>query len=224
MASARVLIADDHPLVVEALSIAARSALPELVADSAGTIAAAEAVARAKPGFRLVLLDLMLPDARGFSGFLRLRHLLPGVAIAIVTAEQRPELIATARMLGAAGYLSKAMPLDDMARAMREILSGRIVFPPHAGFAAAADAARARIAKLSGAQLRVMFAVADGKPNKQVALELGVTEATVKAHLTAIFRSLGVINRTQALLALQPLLSPANARSDDRGNEGAPGS
>lgn len=206
MVSARVLIADDHPLVVEALSLAVRSSMPEMAVDKASSIAEAEALATERRGYKLVLLDFMLPDARGFSGFLRLQHALGPVPIVMVTAQGRPALIEAARALGAAGFLSKSLPLDEMARAMREVIAGRTVYPPATTGDAGAGSARERIDSLSGAQLRVLLALADGKLNKQVAGDLGVTEATVKAHLTVIFRKLGVNNRTQALLSLQPLL------------------
>lgn len=207
MAGSRLLIADDHPLVLEALSLAVRSILPGVIIDTAGAIAEAERLAAARQDYRLVLLDLMLPDARGFSGFMRLQHVLGQVPIVIVTAHRRPELVEAARALGAAGFLSKTQPLDMLAASLGKVLAGGTVFPPpgEPGDAGVADA-RARIAELSAAQLRVLLALADGRLNKQIAGDLGVTEATVKAHLTAIFRKLRVDNRTQALLAVQPLL------------------
>jgi DNA-binding NarL/FixJ family response regulator len=207
-------LADDHPLIREGLALAVRAAMPELVIDSVGSIAEAEAMIARHRGYRLVLLDLMLPDARGFSGFLRLQHALGRTPIVMVSARQKPELIEAARALGAAGYLSKAQPLDEMVGSLRQVLAGKSVFPAGigAGGSVAADA-RKRIAELSNAQLRVLTALADGRLNKQIAGDLGVTEATVKAHLTAIFRKLGVNNRTQAILAMQPLLG-------DQGEEG----
>ncbi|USI71697.1 response regulator transcription factor [Sphingomonas morindae] len=207
MSSPRLLIADDHPLVVEALAMAVRACIPGVVVDSAGSIAEAERLGRERRGYRLVLLDLMLPDARGFSGFLRLKQALPQVPIVIVTAHAAPDLVETAKSLGAAGFLNKAQPLDQMSAAIRTIHSGTAVFPTlSARRDTGAAAAKARIADLSDAQMRVLLALADGRLNKQIAGDLGITEATVKAHLTAIFRKLGVNNRTQALLAMQPLL------------------
>jgi DNA-binding NarL/FixJ family response regulator len=208
VSGSRLLLADDHPLIREGLALAARVAMPELTIDSVGSIAEAEATIARHRGYRLALLDLMLPDARGFSGFLRLQHALGEVPIVIVSARQQPELIEAARALGAAGYLSKAQPLDETLGSLRTILSGKTVFPPMSGkMSSDVSDARARIADLSGAQLRVLMALADGRLNKQIAGDLGVTEATIKAHLTAIFRKLGVNNRTQAILAMQPLLA-----------------
>jgi len=189
--------------------------MPELAIDSVGTIAEAEAVVARHKGYRLALLDLMLPDVWGFSGFLRLQHALGDVPIVIISAKQQPELVEAARVLGAAGYISKTQPLDETLASLRAALAGRTVFPTEAGrgHSEATAAARERIAELSSAQLRVLVALADGRLNKQIAGELGVTEATVKAHMTAIFRKLGVTNRTQAILVMQPLLADW---SDDR--------
>jgi DNA-binding NarL/FixJ family response regulator len=207
-----LLLADDHPLIREGLALAARVAMPELTIDSVGSIGEAEATIARHRGYRLALLDLMLPDSRGFSGFLRLQHVLGDVPIVIVSAKQNPELIEAARALGAAGYLSKAQPLDETLGSLRTVLSGKTVFPPvTARPQADVSEARSRISELSGAQLRVLMALADGRLNKQIAGELGVTEATIKAHLTAIFRKLGVNNRTQAILAVQPLLAADEA-------------
>lgn len=206
MADTRLLIADDHPLVREGLELALRNSLQGLIIDSVGSIAEAEAVIGRHPGgYRLTVLDLMLPDARGFSGFLRLQHLLGHTSIVIISANDRPELVSAARALGAAGYLSKTQRLDELVGSLRRVLGGERVFPSN-GESRAASTARERLGELSGAQLRVMLALADGRLNKQIAGDLNVTEATVKAHMTAIFRKLGVNNRTQAILAMQPLL------------------
>lgn len=202
-----VLIADDHPLTREGMSLAARAALPGVVVDNAGSIAEAEqAIAMRKGGYRLVLLDLILPDTRGFAGFLRLQHLLGDTPIVMISAHGERLIVEAARALGAAGFLVKTMPLDELAAWLREIVLGKVVFPAVAAVGAEVRSARDRIATLSGAQLRVMLALADGRLNKQIADDLKITEATVKAHLTAIFRKLHVTNRAQALLAMQPLL------------------
>ena len=204
-----VLIADDHPLTREGLSLAARAALPGISVDNAGSIAEAAAAIATRGTYRLVLLDFILPDAHGFSGLLRLQHLLGDTPIVMVSARQDVVIVEAARALGAAGFLFKSDALDDLAASLRQIAAGKAVFPPAATAAIAAGSARDRIADLSGAQLKVLLALADGRLNKQIAGDLDITEATVKAHLTAIFRKLGVSNRAQALLAMQPLLGDA---------------
>ncbi len=207
MVSGHVLITDDHPLTREGLGLAIKSAIPGVAIDVAGSIGEAEqAISLRKKDYRLVLLDFVLPDSRGFSGLLRLQHLLGATPIAFVSSNRDPAVIEAAQVLGAVAFLSKSLPLDDLAAALREVVAGRSVFPPLDGAVRSAQSARVLIGTLSGAQLKVMLALADGRLNKQIAGDLGITEATVKAHMSAIFRKLGVTNRAQALLAMQPLL------------------
>lgn len=201
----RVLIADDHPLIREGLAIAARAAMPGVTVDTAGTIGDAVAALKRHAKYRLILLDFVLPDARGFSGFLQLQHEAGRIPIAMISANENPTLVESARALGAAGFLHKTRPFDDLARDIRKLAEGQTSFPAVAA-GAAPSALRERIASLSGAQLRVLIALSDGRLNKQIAADLAVSEATVKAHMTAIFRKLDVANRAQALLAVQPLL------------------
>lgn len=201
----RILVADDHPLSREGLSMAVRHIFPDCSVLAAGTIAEAERLAGQHGDLRLVLLDLLLPDTHGFSGLIRLRLLRPAVPIAIITACRDPDLPVTARDLGAIAFLAKATSLDQIADALRKVGEGHEVFPPTAKNADSGPL-RDQIANLSQAQRKVLFALAEGHANKRIAHELAVTEATVKAHLTTIFRRLGVTNRMQAMLVLQPLL------------------
>lgn len=205
IAGGRVLIADDHPLIREGLGLAARAAIPGVTVDTAGTIGEALDALSRHGRYRLILLDFVLPDARGFSGFLQLQHQAGRVPIAMISAHENPALVESAQALGAAGFLYKTRPFDDLARDIRRLADGQTIFPPAESKAGTGDL-RDRIASLSGAQLRVLIALSDGRLNKQIAADLAVSEATVKAHLTAIFRKLDVGNRAQALLAVQPLL------------------
>jgi DNA-binding NarL/FixJ family response regulator len=211
VAGGYALIADDHPLSREGLALAVRAAVPGIGVDNAGSIAEAEAaIAQRKSGYRLLLLDFVLPDARGFSGFLQLQFALgPSTPIVMVSAHREAVIIEAAQALGAAAFLSKSLPIDELATSLRAVLRGARIFPEQDRDLAATQSARERIATLSGSQLKVMLALADGRLNKQIAGDLGISEATVKAHLTAIFRKLGVQNRAQALLAMQPLLGDA---------------
>jgi DNA-binding NarL/FixJ family response regulator len=202
----RALVADDHPLTREGLAMAARAALPGVSVMAAGSIAEARTLAERTP-LRMILLDFHLPDARGFSGLLTLQMHAPGTPIVVVTASEEPRLVEAARAVGAAGYLYKSLPLDDLAERLRRVDGGQQVFPPTTpNDAPALDDLLARLATLSNAQRAVLLALADGHANKQIARDLGVTEATIKAHLTVIFRKLGVSNRAQALLAARPLI------------------
>lgn len=211
MTAGHILIADDHPLTREGLTLAVKLAAPGIPIDTAGSIAEAEQAALLrKKGHKLVLLDFVLPDSRGFSGFLQLQHVLGETPIAFVSANRDPAIIEAARALGAVGFLSKSWPLDELTTALRDIMAGKRVFPLADTTPQPTRSARDLIATLSGAQLKVMLALADGRLNKQIAGDLGITEATVKAHMSAIFRKLGVTNRAQALLAMQPLLGEAD--------------
>jgi DNA-binding NarL/FixJ family response regulator len=206
-----VLVADDHPLTREGLSLAARAALPGSAIVGVGSVAEAVAEVERRADFRMILLDLQLPDARGYSGLMALQFRAPKVPIVVVTAREDPKLVEAARALGAAGFLFKSLPLDGIAASLRGIDEGQAHFPAAAAAAAGptVDAARARIAELSPAQHGVLLALANGQSNKEIARDLNVTEATIKAHMTAIFRKLGVANRSQALLAIQPLIGSA---------------
>lgn len=202
----RILIADDHPLCASALTMAAHAIDPAILVDAAGTLTQAEACARAaRPD--LVLLDLMLPDVQGFAGLALIRNLVPGVPIAIVSSRDEEPVVRQAIALGARGFLSKAAPLDRMVAAIRVLLEGGQWFPDGVlgEPGAAADDAAVRVGALSVAQLRVLRAIADGRQNKQIAFDLQLAEPTVKSHLGAIFRKLGVSNRTQPVLALHAL-------------------
>lgn len=200
-------MADDHPLCVAALTMAAHAVDATIAVEEAGTLAEAEARARAAPP-DLVLLDLMLPDVQGFAGLALLQAVLPGVPVAIVSSREDEAAVRQAVALGARGYLSKSAPLDRMIAAIRALLDGGRWFPedsPVPALAMPANDVAARMGTLSVAQLRVLHAIADGRQNKQIAWDLQLAEPTVKSHLAAIFRKLGVANRTQAVLALRAI-------------------
>lgn len=202
---AHILIADDHPMCATALAMAARVADPAVTIDSATTLAEAEGFAR---GARhdLVLLDLMLPDVQGFAGLALMRAVRPDAPVAIVSARDDPGVIAQAVALGAFGFVPKSSPIDQMVAAIRALLHGERWLPKGI-VAGPGDDRRVDVAQrmgtLSIAQLRVLRAIANGHQNKQIAYDLQLAEPTVKSHLSAIFRKLGVSNRTQAVLALQ---------------------
>lgn len=203
--SSRILIADDHPLTREGLALAARAASNGVAVDTAGTVAEALSMVSERSSYRLILLDLVLPDSRGFSGLMQLQHAAKATPIAMISAKEEAPLVEAAQALGAAGFLYKTRPLDTLVSELREILAGNCVFAQVPGSNGAAALSK-RIASLSSAQLKVLVAMADGRLNKQIAGDLALSEATVKSHLSAIFRKLGVVNRAQALLAVQPLL------------------
>ncbi len=202
----RILIADDHPICSEAVALAARRAIPDVATDQVGTLHLAEQAARRFARYRCVVLDLMLPDALGFSGLLRLQQILPKVPIAIISSLEDKAITAKALHLGAAAFLSKALPLPDLTAAIASLAAGDRQAPP----ADDPDTGglrdlRHRLDTLTTGQLRVVMALRAGQLNKQIAHDLGLGEATVKTHLAAAFRKLGVANRTQAVLLVRQL-------------------
>ena len=209
LASGRILVADDHPLIQEAIQFAVRARHPHMAVDVAGSIGEAATLIETNRDYRLLLLDYELPDAKGFGGFFRLQHLLGRVPIAILSAHDSEQIVSAARAVGAIGFLSKRQPLDTTVAGIELLLSGGRIFPNTPGPDDTAEDLRKKLDSLSTAQRRVLMALATGDLNKQIAGDLGVSEATIKAHLSAIFRKLGVNNRTQAILMMRPLTEPA---------------
>lgn len=197
----RILVADDHPMFRAAMVLAARRVRPEADIVEAGTLGTALAAAR-DGRFDLVLLDLQMPGAEGYSGVALLHAELPGVPILVVSSAEAARSAAAVQRFGAVGFLGKDQDLPTIEAAIAAALAGiRIAAPVEADL----DTVAAHVAALTPTQLRVLLGVLAGRLNKQIAHELGITEATVKAHMTAIMRKLDVQNRTQAVLAARAL-------------------
>ena len=202
--SGSVLIADDHPLFRQALRLAVEKALPGARIVEAGTLAAAAAAAAEAADLRLILLDLKMPGAVGYSGIALLHAERPDVPILVVSSADGAAAAEEVRAFGAIGFLHKGSDLDAIEAAVARSLGGRPVVRAEARGDGAA-AIRETVAGLTPTQLKVLLAVLDGQLNKQVAHNLGISEATVKAHMTAIMRKLDVRNRTQAALVARSL-------------------
>lgn len=205
-----VIIADDHPLFRDALKRAVLQALPGANLVEADSVAVLQQRAEAHADADLLLLDLHMPGAQGFSALVNIRALYPGLPIIVVSAHEEPSVMRRAVAHGASGYIPKSVPMDTIVAAVRSVLDGDVWLPPEsrgndAPLKSDEAAAAARIAQLTPQQFRVMAMIAEGLLNKQIAWELGLTEATVKAHMTAIMRKLGVSNRTQVALAASHL-------------------
>ncbi|GAA0646397.1 response regulator transcription factor [Brevundimonas lenta] len=203
----KILIVDDHPLVGEMLETAIRDSYVHLDVGRVTSATDAEAYARKHAAeIKLVVLDLMLPDTEGFTALLRLQQLLPNATIAILSARTDSHAVTMAKAFGVKGYLSKAMPVENLVNAVGALLRGEALFPDQTPVDPRAEELHRKAANLSPAQIRVLRALADGKLNKQIAAEMELTEGTVKQHMSAIFRKLGVNNRSQAIVAAAPLL------------------
>jgi DNA-binding NarL/FixJ family response regulator len=216
MAAFEILIADDHPLFRSALQQALTLGLgPDVRLVEAASIAELEACLVQKTDWDLVLLDLNMPGAYGFSGLVLLRGQYPHIPVVMISAQEEPSIVARAREFGASGFIPKSSPLELIQQAVRLVLDGEVWWPQQSqeaiALSAEAKAASAGLASLTPQQFRVLTMVCDGLLNKQIAYELGVSEATVKAHVTAIFRKLGVRTRTQAALLLQQLETIASS-------------
>lgn len=212
MAAYEILIADDHPLFRSALQQALTLGLgSEVRLVEAASIAELEACLGEKGDWDLVLLDLNMPGAYGFSGLVLLRGQYPQIPVVMISAQEEAAVVARSREFGASGFIPKSSPLEIIQQAVRQVLDGDVWWPPQVSAAAAvsaeAKAASAGLASLTPQQFRVLTMVCEGLLNKQIAFELSVSEATIKAHVTAIFRKLGVRTRTQAALLLQQMES-----------------
>ena len=201
--SYRLLIADDHPLFRGAL----REAVHGLLADVAEAGSFEQVVERLEAGgdVDLILLDLQMPGVRGFSGLMYLRAQYPSLPVAIVSANDDPVVIRRCVEFGAAGFLPKTLGVEALRAAIASVLAGEMWTPPDFELAGTTDAETAalirRLATLTPQQVRVLMMLSGGLLNKQIAYELGVSEATIKAHVSAILQKLGVDSRTQAVIA-----------------------
>ena len=203
----RIAIADDHPLMRDALASAIGSVAPGAKFLEAGTLDATLALVAQSPGPDLLLMDLHMPGAEGLSGVRAVRAQAPQVPIAVVSADDDPAAVRTMLALGVAGFIPKTESPAVIASAVCLILAGGVYVPPRlmdrGGPAAGASAASSG---LTGRQLDVVRLLARGLSNKAIARELNVSEGTVKVHLLAVFRALDVRNRTSAVLAAQRFL------------------
>ncbi|KJV39921.1 MULTISPECIES: response regulator transcription factor [Brevundimonas] len=200
----RIVVADDHPLFRAALRSAVDKAAPGAEVVECASLAEAKAAMVAGP-VDLLLLDLKLSDSEGMAGLAAVRAEQPTVPVAVVSASEDAPVVRHALGLGAAGFIPKSSSLPQMVEAIAAILAGDSWAPdvPKTDYDLAA-----RVASLTPSQLRILEGLKAGRLNKQIAFDLGVSEATIKAHLTSVFRKLGVHNRTQAVI-LAKSLDPA---------------
>jgi DNA-binding NarL/FixJ family response regulator len=197
MAQRSVLLVEDHPLMVEAVKLAlGRSADFEILGITDSGREAVALATRLQPD--LVLLDLALPQVDGLEVLRSLRRSGSDTAVIIFSAHDDAQLVDNALREGAAGFISKRINADDLPAALRQILDPTL-FRPLA--ATSTDGSASDHAKLSGRELEVLWALSDGLSNKEIGERLSVTEQTVKARLTSLYRKLGVSSRTEAIAA-----------------------
>ena len=202
------VVADDHPMVRDALALSLGAAFPGARIELAGSLSETLAAVERHPDTDLVILDLDMPGMSGMTGLAQLRSSHPAVPVVIVSAAKSPALMRQAVEMGAAGFIPKFTPSQEITDAIREILAGAVWLPEaardHQLPPTEADLAL-RAAQLTPQQHRVLALMAEGKPNKVIAFEMQITEPTVKSHVTEILRRLGVQSRTQAVIVAQRL-------------------
>ncbi|MFZ1108487.1 MAG: response regulator transcription factor [Rhodomicrobium sp.] len=225
MSAHHVIIADDHPLFRDALKQTLATSLPGIGITEVGSVEKLLDALAENPNTDLVLLDLKMPGEKGaaslsgLTGLMYLRSQHPGIPVVIVSATDNPSMIRRCSNLGASGFISKSLPVDKIRQAVKTILDGGVWFSDEGQSENQGDELgdlSARLATLTPQQVRVLSMLGKGLLNKQIAFELSVSEATVKAHVSAILQKLGVDSRTQAVIAVNRIAS-VDEHADDAG-------
>jgi DNA-binding NarL/FixJ family response regulator len=204
----QVLLVDDHPLFHEGLASAFARLAPDLSIVSADSAEAGLTLLRESPHIELALIDLILPTLDGLQALALYAAEFPHVPRMLISGKDDAAVIARARDAGASGFLRKSLPLEQLLAALRRVLDGGAYFDlrspapvPHEPNGADHDPS----GDLTLRQLEVLKLLGDGRSNKEISSELAIADRTVRAHLTELFRTLGVSSRTQAVLAAQRL-------------------
>ena len=204
-----LLIADDHPLYRDALRGALSLSLPALTLKEAGDLNTTVDILN-NEDIDLLLLDLHMPGSNDLIGLLHIRKLFPELPVAVVSGTEDTTLISKIISVGALGFIPKTASAQEIANAVEAILDGDVWLPDNLSedvdevneeFSELAD----KVASLTPSQYKVLCYMRDGLLNKQIGFNLDIAEATVKAHVTAIFKKLGINNRTQAVLIASQL-------------------
>ena len=213
----RFIIADDHPLFRAALKPALCGVDADADIAEADTLSSVLSALEIDSDRDLLLLDLAMPDSVGYTGLIEVRHRFPSIGVAIVSAQEDVVVMHQSIALGAVAFIPKSAALPTIVEALQTALSGVTWLPEVARHIAQTEADTAlaeRIAALSPQQYRVLCMVADGKLNKQIAYDLNVQETTIKQHVSAVLRKLGLINRTQAGVLLKSLQRAGRLATD----------
>ena len=205
----KFVIADDHPLFRGALKQALAGFSENTGILEAGDFDSAKALIAANDDVDLVLLDLSMPGASGLSGLVSLRGVHPAVPMVVVSAHDDPETIRRALELGASGFISKSASMEEIRSGVEAVLAGGVAAPVGIDLGVERDPEISdlikRLQSLTPQQTRVLSMLGEGLLNKQIAYELDVSEATIKAHVSAVLQKLGVDSRTQAVILLSKI-------------------
>lgn len=201
----KVLIADDHPLYRSALKTVLDLVSPQFQVAEAEALTGAVEMLRSDREIELLLLDLNMPGSRGFTGLLEIRREFPQLPVIVVSGDDKVSTIEQVKKLGAAGFLSKTATPVTIGDCISAIEMGDEWFP-ESDIPAADDSLVDRMNSLTPQQYRISQMIADGQLNKQIAYELGITEPTVKSHVTSILRKLQLRDRKQLIKAFSSQL------------------
>ena len=206
----RILIADDHPLFREALSGALKPYFENLQILEAGNLTEALSKLNEFDGIELILLDLNMPGGEYFNGIIALREQYPSIPIGVISGSDSIEVVAQVMGLGAQGFIPKVTATQEIAQAIVDMIDGKEWLPE--GMAGELEKVDdelklllQRFRELTPKQIQVLSYLRSGLMNKQIAHEMNVTEATIKAHISAILRKLEINTRTQAVLLMDKL-------------------
>lgn len=203
----KIIIADDHPLFRQALVNILTSQFKQLQILEAETVGELNGVLDQHQDADLLLLDLNIPNAHGFNTLVNIRNSYPHIGILVISGQEDKVTVGKSLSFGAAGFIPKSTSVDKMVKAITAVLAGQQWIPEGCGdlTSVTLDSMSSKIASLSPRQHKILMMFADGLLNKQIAYELGLSEATIKAHASAIFLKLGVHTRTQAVIAMSQL-------------------
>ena len=209
-ATSTFIVADDHPLFREALIHAIGNCVSDANIVEADSLDTLQAVVEEHPEADLLFLDLNMPGVSGFSALAWIRSNHESLPTVIVSAIDDPAAMRRSIQHGASGFIPKSSPIGTLEEGIRAVLDGEVWVPAGVNLQDdRLDTEEARVANglssLTPHQFRVLMMLGEGLLNKQIAFQLGVSEATIKAHVTAILRKMGVNNRTQAVLAVEQL-------------------
>ena len=203
-ASHTIVIADDHPLFRNALFQSVHMAIGGANLLEADSLDSLMSLLKKQEEVDLLLLDLKMPGANGLSGLIQLRSQYPDLPIVVISASEEASVVNQVKQHGAFGFIPKSSDMRSLIKALNQVLDGIPFFPQGLSAPSASqNDISDKLAALTPQQYKVLGMLADGLLNKQIAYELDVSVATIKAHMTAIFRKLGVNNRTQAVIMLQ---------------------
>ena len=209
----KILIADDHPLFREAIINVIRNEFPDCEIFESDGLDGAMQITEANDTLDLILLDLDMPGMNGLNGLISLRNSSPTIPVVIVSAEKNKQVVLQAITYGAVGFIAKSSSREQMGAALQSILAGNVYLPPDIIRVDArspkpqgnSDDIKAispeLLSSLTRRQLLVLERMSKGESNKQIAYNLNIAETTVKTHVSAILRKLGVYNRIQAILS-----------------------